>query len=64
MNIGKDEESEDKSPLRDEPVTDKNLIAVQNAKDKEKEIENQLKTGGIADGRTDEKQFGKVLQSS
>ena len=51
-------------PKDETKVTDDNLIAVQNAKDKEKEIENQLKTGGIADGRTDEKQFGKVLQSS
>jgi|TARA_R110002012_G_scaffold124230_3_gene275189 hypothetical protein len=64
MNIGKDEESEDKSPLRDEPVTDKNLVALQNAKDKEKEMENQLKTGGMQDGKTNEKQFGKILQSS
>ena len=51
-------------PKDETKVTDDNLIAVQNAKDKEKEIENQLKTGGIADGRTDERQFGKVLQSS
>ena len=51
-------------PKEETKVTDDKLVAIQNAKDVEKEIENQLKTGGIADGRTDEKQFGKVLQSS
>ena len=61
MNIGKDEESEDKQEIS---ITDESLVKIKQSKNKSSEIKNQLESGGIKDGVTDEKQLGAALQSS